>query len=359
MKTGKTMLMEIKNSWKGFLIFLLVIVLLIAGFAQAYPSFEDALDDELEGADRVDVEVVEEEDSVTVRLSWTGIEDAENYTLLVSRSPTIIVPMDRVEGIQNESYNYTLPLDEEGEVPERYFSVIAVKEWAEENDSSELVGMQTNFERTSALEEVWGIDYGNIQGFISVLWSMWWILLIGLYIGYISVNVITWDYEESRMDIIFSTPLSRRRYLLEKLSAYSLFSLLLVVVSGLVLTLSVYSAGEGFRLNPFLVSIVISWPMLMVIVSVSMFFAVLFKNSRTAVGATFAVILVQYALFMAGNMLEALEPVLPWTISYYWDYNSVLLDGAVHPLHLLLLIAVAIVLSAFTILLFEDSDFPA
>lgn len=361
MKTGKTALMELKNNWKGFLLFLLVIILLISGFTQAYPSFEDAIEDDLEGSDNIEVEVVEEEDSVTVKLSWKEIQGAENYTLLVSKGPRIIVPLDRVEGIESEFYNYTLPLDDEGGVPERYFTVVAVKEDVEEDRGGELVGMQTNFERTSALEEIWGIDYGDIQGFISMLWSMWWILLIGLYIGYVSVNSITKDYEEGRTDIILSNPISRKQYLLEKFSVAALYTLFLLLVGGLVLIGSVYSVGElgAVSSSELLLSSLLSWPLFLVIIGVSLLAAVYLENSKKAVGVSFVFILIQYGVHMVSELSGALQSIKPYTIISYWDFEEALRGEALNMFDLVLMTAVAVLLLLATVMIFERRDIPA
>ena len=99
--------------------------------------------------------------------------------------------------------------------------------------------------------------------------------------------------------------------------------------------------------------------MLLVIIAVSIFIAVITKSSRIAVGGSFAVILVQYSLFMAGHIVDSLEPVLPFTICHYWDYNSILLDGVLYPWHLILLSVVAVLLVAASCKIFGDTDIPA
>jgi len=201
----------------------------------------------------------------------------------------------------------------------------------------------------------------QIEGFLSVEVFSWWILLVGVYLGYLSVKNVTDDYEESRMDMIFSTPLSRKQYLLEKFVALSLFTLILLVLSGLMLTISVYSVGAsyGLEFNPFMVAIVSSWPMFLVIIAVSMLLAVFFKDSKMAVGGVFTVILVQYAVFMAGHMVESLEFILPYTISYYWDYNSVLLDGVFRAGYFVFLTILALVIFAVSMHIFDRGDIPA
>ncbi|MFW5907594.1 MAG: ABC transporter permease subunit [Candidatus Natronoplasma sp.] len=355
MKIGRTMWMELKNTWKAFLLFILVVVLLVGGFAQAYPSFSDAFDEELEGVENVDVELLKEDEGVTVRLSWSEVESAQGYSLLVSKSPNMMTPLDRVENIQNTSYDYFLEY-EDGEIPERYFAVVVERGEGER----ELVGIQTNFDRTTAFQEVWGVDYGDIQGFLSILWSSWWALLIGLYIGYVSVNVVTRDYEEDRMDILLSKPISRRQYLLEKFSVISLYTLFLLTIVGLVLIGSVYSVGELDSVSSLglMISSLLSWPVFLVMISVSILAAVYLESSRKAVGVSFLFILVQYGINMVGDMSESLENVKPYTIINYWDYEAALYGESIGVFDTAFLLSLTALLVVLASVLFERKDIP-
>ncbi len=359
----KTMKMEFRKGWKGFTIFILVVVLVAAGMTQLYPVVRDSFEDgseELEGAELVSLEVLE---NGSLYLEWEAVENAQEYLILEDTGSHMAT--SREVG-RTEATNVTITDADISAEDERYYGVVAVV-----GETRVPVGMASTVERKSPLEEMMETPYfqmftagredvrmDEIEGFLSVELYSWWILLVGVYLSYLSVKSVTGDFEGGRMDILFSTPLSRKGYLLQKFASLALFSLILLVLVGIVLVLSVYSVGEGWMFYSFFVSVVISWPMLLVIIAVSIFFGVLFKNSRGAIGASFGVILVQYALFMAGHMLDELEFVLPFTISNYWDYNSVLLDGVVYPSHLLLLISVAVVLVVGSLIVFEKSDIP-
>jgi len=356
MKIGKTMLMELKNSWKGFVLFILVVVLLVGGFAHAYPSFSEAFEDELEGSENVDVKMLKEDKEVNVTLNWKEIDNAENYSILVGKSPNMMVALERVDGIERPPHDYNLSYDEDGEIPKRYFAVVAVRAEGER----ELVGIETNFERTTAFQEIWGVDYGDIQGFLSLLWSTWWVLLIGLYIGYISVNVITKDYEEDRMDVILSKPISRRQYILEKFMVVSLYTLSVLVIIGLVLIGSVYSVGElnSVSSSALIISTLLSWPVFLVIISVSVLAGIYLESSRKAVGVSFIFILIQYGINMVGDLTEGLEYLKTYTIINYWDYESALYGETVGALDVIFLLVLSALLVVSALVIFERKDIP-
>ncbi len=366
----EVMRMELRKGWKGFTVFILVVVLIAGGMAQLYPVVSETFEEgvgELEGEEHVRLEIRED----SLYLEWEeidpedfGLEGMEVEEYIVLEDTGSHMATSRPIG-RTRATNITITDVIISPEQERYYGVVAVV-----GEFRFPVGITSTVERKTPLEEMMETPYfqmftagredlrmDEIEGFMAVELYSWWILLVGVYLSYLSVKSVTGDFEERRMDILFSTPLSRKEYLIQKFMALGLFSLLLVVLAGAVLVLSVYSLGEGLMLS-FFVSVVASWPMLLVIIAVSMFFAVVFKSSRGAIGASFGIILVQYALFMAGHMLEELKFVLPFTISNYWDYNAVLLDGVFKTGHFLGLFLLGLLVFTAAILIFEREDIP-
>ncbi len=361
MKFGKTLLMEFRENWKGFLLFLLIVLFMVGGFIKVFPSFSETFEERLEGAENIEMDMEEIDGSIEVDLSWRRVENTESYTLLVGMSKYMIVPMVRIEGIEENYYKYSLYFENEENQPERYFAVTAVKEGvASESTRSVFVGMRTTYEGKSPFEEFLGVDYSDIRGFLTVLWSYWWFLLIGLYLGYISVTSISKDFEEERMDIIFSTTISRKQYLMEKFSALAIYSLGLLITTGLFMIGSVYLIGELNSVGPSAIfsSALFSWPIFLVIIAVSLLAAVYFEDSRRAVGFSFLFILIQYGLHTVGDMAGALEQIRPYTILTYWDHESILFDGVISMGDFGLISLLAISIIVITAVVFERKDIP-
>jgi len=362
---GKIMSMEFRKGWKGFVIFIVVVTLIAAGYAQLYPSvMEDMEENELVGADLVNIEI----DGDEIHLSWVRMEGSDEmnasveYRIVEDTNQYLPNPRE----IKRIRDNHTI-IERNHDEEARYFGVIALINGTVEKP----IGMASTEEPVDPVEELMDTPFvrlfsagredlsmADMEGFISVEVYSWWILLVGVYLAYLSVKSVTTDFEEDRLDILLSSSVSRKGYLLEKFSALSLFVLIMHVIVGLMIMLSVYSVGESPDIT-YLIAMLIAVPMFMVIIAVSMFFAVLFKRSRTAVGVSFGVILVQFGLFATGHLVESLEPVHPFTISNYWDYNSVLLDGIIYPLHLVLLMAIAIIFLVASMKIFQKGDIPS
>lgn len=355
---GKTMLMDLRKGWKGFLIFIVVVSIVAAGYPQMHPAFvEDLEGEDLYGMEFVTLEIHDDE----IHLSWLVPDDFEGAEWLVVEDGNPYMATYWVKDTTSE--NHTI-LEKNDDV--RYFGVIGVVDGVEKP-----LGMTSTEEAVDPVEELMDTPFvrlfsagrddlsmAEMTGFVSIEVYSWWIILVGVFLSYISVKSITDDIEERRMDIIFSTSLSRKQYLLEKFSSLTLFVLVMHLVAGLMMSLSIYSVGEPVD-SSYLVAMLIAVPLFMVIIAISMLFAVSFKKSRTAVGATFGVVLIQFGFFATGHLVDSLSFVHPFTLPYYWDYNSVLLDGVVYPWQVILLLLVAGALFLFTFRIFKNSDIPS
>jgi len=358
---GRTFLFELRSRWKGLTIFLIIVILLMAGYVQIFPSVSEPFEEDLEGAENLKIEV--DEETGMISLDWEHWEDMEsdsnyNYTVLVNFIPNMVQPIYRNESIVEPNYEFhpSMILEEDEEELELYFAVVGVKE-----DSREFIGMRSNVERTNVFEELMGTDWTDIGDFIAMLYNMWFILLVGLYLAYVSVNSVTKDFEERRMDIIFSTPLSRRQYLLEKFSSLGFYTFVLLSLTALAMVGSVYSLGELGQLSASTVflSLIVSWPLFLVLIAMSLLVAVYFKSSRTAVGMAFFFIFIQYAVHLVADMAETLELVKPYTLITYWDHSSVLSESVVSSFDVGLLLVLSVLVFGFAVMVFERSDIPA
>lgn len=389
---GKTFFLEFFKGWKGFLLFIIVLTMIASGFAHLYPSVAEGFEAEEEFYGEEFVEIIIEDEQIY--LGWIEfdlliekmkdqLEEDDEMNLLLESFESMplkeyiwykVVEDDNPYmaiywAINSTSKNFTTIDHQQNTV--RYFGVIAVIEIdAFEIYEEFAIGVVSTETRVDPLEELmdtpWvrlftagrsDISMDEIDGFLSVEIYSWWILLVGIYLAYLSCKTITDDFEQRRMDIVFSTTLSKKRYIFEKYSAFCFFVFLMHLIVGTFLMLSVYSVTGTFS-SSYLVSMLIAVPMFIVIIAVSMLFAIYFKNSRRAVGGSFAVILLSYGFYVTGHLVESLEVIHPLTLSYYWDYNSVLLDNIVYPLHLVLLIIVSVILIVVSFKIFQKSDIP-
>ena len=91
-----------------------------------------------------------------------------------------------------------------------------------------------------------------------------------------------------RMDLIFSTPISRRRYIIEKFLAMFLISSLMVLVAAGGLASGIEAIGESneFPADIVFMAVVGCLPVLTLFASIGIFTSVLFKKIKIGIGIT-------------------------------------------------------------------------
>ncbi|UCH88510.1 MAG: ABC transporter permease subunit [Thermoplasmata archaeon] len=204
------------------------------------------------------------------------------------------------------------------------------------------------------------ISFLDIRGFLALEIFSWWVLLAGIYLAWRAVASVGEDYREKRMDLIFSTPISRRRYILGKFASHLIVTLFICLLASAVMTASVASVGEGDNAGATVISgtIFASLPMLMCIQAFGMLGAVYFKTTRAGIGVAFLFIFFQYALNIIAAVSKTLQNAKYATIMYYWDYTGILLGEGVNWGHFAVLTVLTVIFLMLTIWAFEQQDIP-
>lgn len=355
---GSTFLMEFKKSWKGFTLFLVIVLLTAGGFPQFYPAFMES-QEKLEGESNVDLNI----EGDMIDLSWKEFSNVDSYQVIEDNVSFMVTPRFVYNGNNNHT---TVPLNS---TEKQYFAVIAKMNGT---DEVKLVGMATTAEGESPFDEMMessfyrsftggrDISMTDINGFISLEFFSWWFLLAGLYIGYISVSSISKDFEERRMDIIFSTPISRNRYLLEKFAALSVYSLLMVLFAGGIMIASINAIDLPTDVNAsyLMLALISSWPILLVIEAVAVLSSVFFINSRTATGITLLFAFYSYAVQIVANISSKYNFVEDYSILGYWNYNEMIFDKVFSLTDFSILLILASIILITALYVFKIKDIP-
>jgi len=291
MMLGRIMYMEFRTGWKGLLIFGVFILVISAGIVQIFPFYRDSLTEQLEGANKVNL-VLPNEQGGNITLSWEPLENATSYMILEDIRLSMVTAKLTYLG-KDTSITFKKDFEEK-----RYYAVMAV---IDEASDPVLIGIATTEKGEDPFKELLknpaysgftggrSISMLEVKGFIIFeFFGMWWIVA-GLFIAHLSVSVIASDFENKRMDIMLSTPISRRRYLLEKFGVMNIIALLIILIAiiGLAGGLASINALNEFSADALFLSSISCLPFLMVIEAVGILTAVLFQKVRTGMGVTF------------------------------------------------------------------------
>ena len=362
MMVGRIAYMELRTGWKGLLIFGLFITIITAGMPVIFPTYRDSLIEELEGATKVNLSLPEEQGGV-ITLTWDAVENATSYMVLEDNRSSMVMAKIKYTGMET---NITFEKDFE---EKRYYAVMTLKNGTSDR---ELIGIATTAKGKTPFDELLQnpayaaftggrtINMLEVKGFVSLEFFSWWWMIAGLYIAYLSTSIIASDFENKRMDVMLSTPISRRRYLLEKFAGISVMALLilLLAMAGLYAGLTGIEALNEFPATMLFLSLISCLPFLIVIAAVGTLTAVLFQKARTGMGLTFAVVFAEFFLYAFGGYSKSLEWMKTSSIFNYWDYGSVIFDDLFKTGDFMLLSVAAIVLLIISIWVFEKKDIP-
>ena len=359
---GRITVMELRTGLKGLLIFCLLVMLVAAAMPMIFPTYRDSIIEELEGANKVDLKLPTDEGGMIILL-WEPLENATGYMVLEDNRSSMVTAKIKYMGVET---SIAVEKDfEEG----RYYAVMAETTEAVE---PVLVGIASTEKGDDPFQDLLdnpayaGFTGGrNIsmlepKGFLTLEFFSWWWMLAGLYIAYLSVSIIGSDFENKRMDVMLSTPISRRRYLLEKFSAMSIIALfvILVAIGGLAGGIANINALNDFGAETVFLSLIGCLPFLMVISAVGMFTAVLFQKVRVGMGITFAFVFAEFFLYTFSGFSKSLEWMKTVSIFNYWDYSSVIFDNLFKAGDFVILAAVAIAIIILSLWVFKKKDIP-
>jgi ABC-2 type transport system permease protein len=163
------------------------------------------------------------------------------------------------------------------------------------------------------------------------------------------------------MDLIFSTPITRERYVLEKFAAMIIIVIFVLLVAAGAMASGVDSIGETDNLgsSTIFLAVIGSLPMLLVIMAFGYLAAFQFRSTRVGMGLTFLFVMVEFILFTVAQLVSSLEYLKYASIMHYWDYNTVLYDVLFKVGDFVVLFVTTGIILLLAVWVFKKKDIPA
>jgi ABC-2 type transport system permease protein len=200
----------------------------------------------------------------------------------------------------------------------------------------------------------------DVRGYISAELILFWTIVVGMFVAYMSVSFVAGDFENRYMDIVLSKPVSRRLYLIEKFIAMTIISMILSIITafGMIAGLSGIGSLDQLSAQTALLTFIGVIPVLMVIAALSILVSVVFRKVRTGMGVGFAFVFAQIFMRLFGTFSKDLELLKTLSIFQYWDYVSVLFDNVFKVVDFIGLTILSFLILVGSIFVFERSDIP-
>ncbi|MFB6132400.1 MAG: ABC transporter permease [Halanaeroarchaeum sp.] len=167
----------------------------------------------------------------------------------------------------------------------------------------------------------------TIEGFLSVeIYQFIWVLMMGLYFTYLGGDLIAGEIESGRIDLLLATPISRKRFVVEKYLSLVVPILAVNVVMPVVVLAGVTSIGESLSTMDLVALHVLSIPYLLVTAAIGLVLSVAFDRSdvpqRAGLGVLFALFTLESVTMDSEyEWLGLLSP------THYFDPTDVLVNG--------------------------------
>jgi ABC-2 type transport system permease protein len=357
---GRIALREVRTTSKILIIFGALVIIYSAGMVAVFPVYRSSMTEQLEGANRVHIELPTEPQG-NITLTWDPLENATIYVVLEDNRSNMLTATPVYSGNET-SFTFQKDFTEK-----RYYAVMALLG----GGSEVLIGIATTevsdpfkgFLENPVFKSFTGgrsISYMEVTGFISLEFFMTWTILTGMFIAYLSVSMVAGDFENRYMDILLSKPISRRRYLTEKFIAITIISLILILTAaiGLIAGLSSIGSLNELPAEAVLLSLMGALPILMIIATIGMLSSVTFHKTKAAMGIGFAFVFAQIFMRTFGTLSKDLELLKTTSIFEYWDYSSVIFDNIFKVADFIGLIIVAILVFVASIFVLQRKDIP-
>lgn len=161
-----------------------------------------------------------------------------------------------------------------------------------------------------AMQGLFGMEaMHTLEGFIgSYVFSLMWVVFIGLYIAYVAGGLVAGDIRERRMDLILANPVSRESVVLQKFaSLWVPITVLIVVQFGMLYGGSVVLDET---LDPIALALLhlLSVPYLLVCGAIGILFSVIVSRTETAQAGAVGVV---FFLWLIDGLSE-MDPDFEW-----------------------------------------------
>jgi ABC-2 type transport system permease protein len=208
-----------------------------------------------------------------------------------------------------------------------------------------------------AVSKAFGVQtLSSMEGYLaSELYTFGWLLLVGLYFGYIGASLVADDVERNRIDIFLALPVSRARLVVEKFLSVLVALAGLTVVVPLVVYAGTVAVGHPIPATDLIVLHLLSVPYFLVCAGVGLVASVRFDRVSVAQRVALGVLA---GLFFAESLLADTDFEIAGILgpSRYLDPNAVLLDSEYAVLDAVILFAGAVGLLALAVWLFQRKD---
>ncbi|HEC81022.1 MAG TPA: hypothetical protein ENI42_01160 [Thermoplasmatales archaeon] len=194
-------------------------------------------------------------------------------------------------------------------------------------------------------------------GFLNVeLYQVFWILILGILVGFIAASLVSREVEGKTVDLLLSTPVSRKQVVFEKYLGLVPFILLVDFATMLVVYGVTLVINETINLNYLFMTHVVSLPYFMAIAGVGLVVSVAIDEKMKASVIMIALVVAMFIFESISLMIPDYEFLGYVSLVHYYNPANILMEGEVDGVGIVIMLAVVVESLVLAILCFEHRD---
>lgn len=225
------------------------------------------------------------------------------------------------------------------------------KSTLEEMASSGMFESYTQFFGPAAM------DMATYVGFINLeLYQIFWIVILGILLGFIAASQISKEIEGKTIDILMSNPVSRKQIVFEKF--IGLIPLVLVINFATMLAVmgTTVAIGENLNFSYLFLTHLVSIPYFLAVVAIGILISVIIDEKMKASIFFIGTLMGMYVIDIVSKTAPDYEFLGYASIIHYVDLYGPLKYGKVDVSGVFVLIAVIVVSLVIAMIYFEHKD---
>ncbi len=203
------------------------------------------------------------------------------------------------------------------------------------------------------------VDFSSIEGYLALEYFSLWPLLFIIFLAVKTSGIISKHVEDRSLDILLATGYSRIRFLNEKVILLILNFVLIISSAWLGLVLGTLMLGESIPFSGLTFAFIDSIPMALAFVGIAMLVSVLVDEGGKSIGIVMGVVIGEYMLNIVANIANWGDTIKYLSLFTYWNSNDAMLEGVIHPINVIVPLAVAGITIFLSYYLFQKKEIRA
>ena len=200
-------------------------------------------------------------------------------------------------------------------------------------------------------------DMATYIGFLNLeLYQMFYVLILGILVGFISASIISKEIESKTIDILMSNPISRKQIIFEKF--IGLIPMILIINIGMFIAVygTTIAIGEEINLGYLFLTHVVSIPYFLAVISSGLITSVIINEKMKASIITVSIIIAMFIFQSISQMIPKYENIGLISITHYFNPYDTLKSGEIDGVGILILTVIAIQVLIASMIYFEHRD---